>query len=75
MFQFIFPPPYSPKLNPIEALWAIVKSKVKRHALKDTETMISRIIESCKEVPLQHLKNCVEHSINLFDNCLNKEPI
>ncbi|CAO3653330.1 unnamed protein product [Mucor hiemalis] len=60
----VYLPPYSPELNPIEDFWAIVKSKVKRHALKDTETLIiSRIIESCEEVPLQHLKNCVQHSV------------
>jgi hypothetical protein len=71
----VYLPPYSPELNPIEDFWAIVKSKVKRHALKETETLISRIIESCEEVPLQHLKNSVQHSVNLFDKCLNKEPI
>ncbi|KAG0734083.1 hypothetical protein G6F35_012903 [Rhizopus arrhizus] len=71
----VYLPPYSPELNPIEDFWAIIKSKVKRHALKDTETLIGRIIESCEEVPLQHLKNCVQHSVNLFDKCLNKEPI
>ncbi|KAG1349169.1 hypothetical protein G6F62_003658 [Rhizopus arrhizus] len=71
----VYLPSYSSELNPIEDFWAIVKSKVKRHALKDTETLIGRIIESCEEVPLQHLKNCVQHSVNLFDKCLNKEPI
>jgi transposase len=39
-------PPYSPELNPIEDfLGYIVKSKVKHYALKDTETLTSRIIE------------------------------
>ncbi|KAG1138409.1 hypothetical protein G6F37_010538 [Rhizopus arrhizus] len=71
----VYLPPYSPELNPIEDFWAIVKSKVKRYALKDTETLTSRIIESCEEVPLQHLQNCVQHSVKLFDKCLNKEPI
>ncbi|KAG1554949.1 hypothetical protein G6F49_007578 [Rhizopus delemar] len=58
----IYLPPYSPELNPIEVFWSIVKSKVKRHALKDTETLTSRIIESCEEVSLQHLQNCIQHS-------------
>jgi transposase len=71
----VYLPPYSPELNPIEDFWAIVKSKVKRYASKDTETLTSRIIESCEEVPLQHLQNCVQHSVNLFGKCLNKEPI
>ncbi|KAG1054515.1 hypothetical protein G6F43_003481 [Rhizopus delemar] len=67
--------PYSPELNPIEDFWSIVKSKVKRHALKDTETLTSRIIESCGEASPQHLQNCIQHSVDLFDKCLNKEPI
>ncbi|KAG1271456.1 hypothetical protein G6F63_011797 [Rhizopus arrhizus] len=62
----VYLPPYSPELNPIEDFWAIVKSKVKRYALKDTETLTSRIIEYCEEVPLQHLQNCVQHFVNLF---------
>ncbi|KAG1470052.1 hypothetical protein G6F56_002901 [Rhizopus delemar] len=71
----VYLPPYSLELNPIEDFWAIVKSKVKRYALKDTETLTSRIIEACEEVPLQHLQNCVQHSVNMFEKCLNKEPI
>ncbi|KAG2210093.1 hypothetical protein INT45_013875 [Circinella minor] len=71
----VYLPPYSPELNPIEDFWSIVKSKVKRHALKGTETLTGRIVESCEEVPLQHLQNCVKHSMNLFDKCLNKESI
>ncbi|KAG1150435.1 hypothetical protein G6F37_000874 [Rhizopus arrhizus] len=68
-------PSYSTELNPIEDFWSIVKSKVKHHALKDTETLTSKIIESCEEVPLHHLQNCIQHSVVLFDKCLNKEPI
>ncbi|KAG1450377.1 hypothetical protein G6F56_008368 [Rhizopus delemar] len=71
----VYLPPYSPELNPIENFWSIVKSKVKRHSLKDTETLTSRIVESCEEVPLQHLQNCIQHSVKQFDKCLNKEPI
>lgn len=59
MFRFTFPP-YSLVLNPIEDFWTIVELKVKHHALKETETLISRTTKSCEEVPLQHLKNCVE---------------
>ncbi|KAG1474808.1 hypothetical protein G6F56_000128 [Rhizopus delemar] len=47
--------PYSPELNSIENFWSIVKSKVRRHALKNTETLIGRVIESCEEVSLKHL--------------------
>ncbi|KAI8079134.1 hypothetical protein BDF21DRAFT_327968, partial [Thamnidium elegans] len=55
--------------------WSIVKSKVKRHSLKDTKTLTSRTVESCEKVPLQHLQNCIQHSVKQFDKCLNREPI
>ncbi|KAG1470675.1 hypothetical protein G6F56_002543 [Rhizopus delemar] len=71
----VYLPPYSPELNPIENFWSTVKSKVKRHSLKDTETLTSRIVEACEEVSLQHLQNYIQHSVNKFDKRLNKEPI
>ncbi|KAG2209301.1 hypothetical protein INT46_003970 [Mucor plumbeus] len=71
----VYLPPYSPELNPIENFWSVVKSKVKRHSLKNTETLTSRIVESCEEVPLHHLQNFIQHSVKQFDKCLNKEPL
>lgn len=52
----VYLPLYSPELNPIEQFWSAVKSKVKRHLLKDTETLTTRIIESCEAVPLKYLQ-------------------
>jgi transposase len=30
-YRFVYLPPYSPELNPIEQFWSVVKSKVKRN--------------------------------------------
>ncbi|CEP19424.1 hypothetical protein [Parasitella parasitica] len=74
-YKCVYLPPYSPELNPIEQFWALVKHKIKREKLKDTETLQERIIDAANEVPIQHLKNIVQHSKNQFDNCLNHIPI
>ncbi|KAG1098298.1 hypothetical protein G6F40_011979 [Rhizopus arrhizus] len=47
----IYPPPYSPELNPIEQFWSVCKSKMKREELLQEETLSSRI-----HIPLQGLK-------------------
>ncbi|KAG2192802.1 hypothetical protein INT47_005349 [Mucor saturninus] len=71
----VYLPPYSPELNPIEQLWAIVKGKVKRNKLSDVESLTTRIIEAGESVPVEHLVAFIQHSVNQFDNCLKKIPI
>lgn len=34
-FVLMFLPPYSPELNAIEALWGVIKRKVKRHLIEN----------------------------------------
>lgn len=68
-------PPYSPELNPIEQFWAIVKGKVKRNKLSDVESLTTHITEAGESVPVEHLTSFIQHSVNQFDNCLNKIPI
>ncbi|KAG1451932.1 hypothetical protein G6F46_010114 [Rhizopus delemar] len=55
--------------------WALVKRKVRREKLQDTETLQDRIIDAANEVSIDHLRNIVQHSKNQFDNCLNYIPI
>ncbi|KAG1466898.1 hypothetical protein G6F46_000578 [Rhizopus delemar] len=68
-------PPYSPELNPIAQFWAGLKSKVKRTKFSDVEALSSRITEASEVIPDEHLQHFVKHSINQFNNCLNKNPI
>jgi transposase len=55
----VYLPPYSPELNPIEQFWKVLKDRVKRGKLKEVE----------------YLQNFIQHSINCFPKCLNKEPL
>ena len=74
-YKCMYLPSYLPELNPIEQFWALVKRKVKRQKLKDTETLQERIVDAANEVSIQHLENIIQHSKNQFDNCLNHIPI
>jgi transposase len=74
-YKSIYLPPYSPELNPIEQFWAIVKNKVKRSRFEDKEDLFTRFTEACNSVPPNHLHAFVQHSVNVFEKCLNGEPI
>ena len=71
----VYLPPYSPKLNPIEMFWKVLKERVRREKLKDTETLSSRIIGGSEDVPVEHIQKFIQHSINVIPKCLNKEPL
>lgn len=45
---------YSPKLNPIEQFWAIIKGRLKHRRLL-TE-------EACNEIPAENLLNFASHT-------------
>ncbi|KAG1145525.1 hypothetical protein G6F37_003396 [Rhizopus arrhizus] len=66
---------YSPELNPIEQFWAVLKSKVKLTKFSDIEILSSRIIKASEAIPVEHLQHFIQHSVNQFGNCLNKNPI
>ena len=68
----VYLPPYSPELNPIEMFWKVLKDRVRRTRLTDLETLITRIIEGSSDVPIEHLQSFIQHSINAFPKCLNK---
>lgn len=65
-------PPYSPELNLIELFWKVLKDRVKRAILKDLETVSPRIIEGSEDVLVEHFRNFIQGSINLFPKCLHK---
>ncbi|KAG1509243.1 hypothetical protein G6F47_001604 [Rhizopus delemar] len=62
--SYLYLPPYSPELNPIEMFWKVLEDRVKRGKLTDAETLPSRIIEGSEDVPVEHLLSFIQHSIN-----------
>lgn len=71
----VYLPPYSPKLNLIEMFWKVLADHVRRTFLTATESLTLRIIEGSETVPLERIQSFIQHSINVFPKCLNKEPL
>lgn len=51
---------YSPEINSIKQFWSVVKSKVKRNKLLETETLMTRISEASNSLILA-LLTCQTH--------------
>ncbi|ORE19986.1 hypothetical protein BCV71DRAFT_176693, partial [Rhizopus microsporus] len=51
----------------------LLKDRVRREKLIDTETLSSRVIEGSEDIPVEHIQNFIQHSINVIPKCLNKE--
>lgn len=66
-------PLYSPKRNPVEKFWKVLKDKVRRSKLSNLETFTTRITEVCQHVLIEHLQNFMQHFINTSPKYLNKE--
>ncbi|GAN11709.1 conserved hypothetical protein [Mucor ambiguus] len=55
-YRYVYLPPYSPELNPIEKFWSVIRSKVKQSKFLEKELLMTRISEarsSLYEVPQQ----------------------
>ncbi|KAL7327050.1 hypothetical protein PS15p_212328 [Mucor circinelloides] len=74
-YILVYLPPYSPELNPIEMLWKVLKDHVRRTLLTATGSLTLGIIGGSENVPLERIQNFIQHSINVFPKCLNKEPL
>ena len=64
---------YSPELNPIEHLWSVCKSKMKREEPLQEETLSSRIRDACNGILLSDLKGFCRYSMTRFEDCLNRK--
>nr|WP_281380398.1 transposase [Anoxybacillus mongoliensis] len=53
-FHFIFLPPYSPQLNPIERLWKWLKDEVIANVLHRDQKDIAQSITRFEQYVLQH---------------------
>ncbi|KAG1141000.1 hypothetical protein G6F37_005905 [Rhizopus arrhizus] len=71
----VYLPPYSPEINPIEQFWSVCKSKLKREAILEEETLTSRIKVACNNVLISDLRGFCKYSVTRFSDCLKKRPI
>lgn len=71
----VYLPPYSPELNPIEQFWSVCKSKVKREALLEEETLSSKIRDVCNKILISDLQDFCRSSVAKFEVCLNRQPL
>ena len=55
--------------------WKVTKDRIRRSELIDAETLSSRVIEGSEDVPVEHIQNFIQHSIDVFPKCVNKEPL
>ncbi len=56
-------PPNSPDLNPIENVWRILKSRVKRHKCTTSEQLRKAIEQEWKKITLQEVNECILGSL------------
>jgi len=74
-YRSIYFPPYLPELNSIiEQFWSIIKNKVKHSQFQTKVDLSTRTTEVCHNVPPQHLRAFVQHSLNMFEDCLKGNP-
>jgi len=59
----VFLPPYSPELNPIEFIWAKIKSFLKKTTISDTEQLFQSIADAFSMITPNEAKNCFEHCL------------
>ncbi|KAG0752645.1 hypothetical protein G6F62_012215 [Rhizopus arrhizus] len=74
-YRCVYLPSYSPELNPIEQFWSVVKSKVKRNKLLETETLMTRISEASNSLTLSDFKGFIGHSHKCLDKCRNRQAL
>ena len=55
--------PYSPELNPIEHIWAKVKSFLKKTVISNTEELYQAIADALKNITPLDAKNCFQHCL------------
>ena len=55
---FVFLPPYSPDLNPIEMAFSKLKAHLRRMKARTFDTLFETVAEACELFPQQECQNC-----------------
>ena len=59
--NYLFLPPYSPDLNPIELLWALMKSVLRKHKARTHDKLEDAINIAFDSVTIQFIANWFKH--------------
>ena len=59
--KYLFLPPYSPDLNPIELLWSYMKSILKKLKARSHENLLKAINYALSNIPINYFQNWFEH--------------
>jgi transposase len=73
--SFLFIPPYSPFLNPIENLFSQWKQMVRRECPKNEEELLKNIDSTFERINQDHCANYYRHMLYMIHRCLRKEKI
>jgi transposase len=74
-YNYLYLPPYSPELNPIEQFWSVLKAFVKNKFDLKKDTLTKSITEGAHNIPKHHFEGFTQHSIKRFEDCLAKHLI
>lgn len=59
----LFLPPYCPELNPIENIWAKIKSFIKKKVISTTDDLYQAITEALETITPDDAQNSVLHCL------------
>lgn len=68
--NFIFLPPYSPMLNPIETLFSLLKRKIRKKFYQSIEQVISALKKIISEIKDEIYVSLVEHLYSTLDELI-----
>ena len=66
-------PSYSPDLNPIEKVWAWMKSEISQTTYDTVDELIDTVINKWNSMTLEYLNKLIDHHIKIVEEVLLKE--
>ena len=70
-----FLPPYSPHLNPIEEMWSVYKSHIKREEKPDRPGLVALMKGSADEIEQAQCDGFYRHTVTYYTQCIDKQPL
>ncbi|KAL4494473.1 hypothetical protein ABPG72_018365 [Tetrahymena utriculariae] len=71
----LFLAPYSPQLNPIEKLWALLKSKLSKRSVRDLPSLLRNLLACSQSIAPSDIQKIFRYTTLFYVHCLNKNPL